>query len=34
MSRAATLPASVADLFSTEQTWQTWLDIEAAQAPR
>lgn len=26
------LPASVADLFSTEQTWQTWLDIEAALA--
>jgi len=32
MSRAAVLPASVADLFSTEQTWQTWLDIEAALA--
>ncbi|MCD0505433.1 lyase family protein [Bordetella petrii] len=28
----AVLPATVADLFSTEQTWQTWLDIEAALA--
>lgn len=26
------LPDSVTDLFSTEQTWQTWLDIEAALA--
>lgn len=26
------LPTSVVDLFSTEQTWQTWLDIEAALA--
>lgn len=26
------LPASVADLFSAEQTWQSWLDIEAALA--
>ncbi|CAM4280130.1 adenylosuccinate lyase family protein [Bordetella muralis] len=32
VSHGETLPSSVMDLFSTEQIWQTWLDIEAALA--
>ncbi|MEI2415358.1 lyase family protein [Orrella sp. JC864] len=32
MTGAAPLPASVAELFSPEQTWQSWLDVEAALA--
>lgn len=32
MSSHDSLPASINDLFSTEQAWQSWLDVEAALA--